>query len=139
MVVKFDMAKAHDRVSWVVLTKVLRIFDFSEVIIDMVWRLISNNWYLVLINGKSHGFFHSMRGLKQGHPLSPTLFIIAAEVLARSLNKLNKNAAFKGFGLPKRSPKINYLSYVDDTVLFCSGDRVSIIKMMKVLRYYETT
>ena len=105
----------------------------------MVWRLISNNWYLVLINCKSNGFFHSTRGLKQGHPLSPTLFIIAAEVLARSLNKLNKNAAFKGFGLPKWSPKINYLSYVDDTVLFCSGDRVSIIKMMKVLRYYETT
>ncbi|XP_049393529.1 uncharacterized protein LOC125857915 [Solanum stenotomum] len=120
VVVKLDMTKAYDRVSWVFLTKVMRKFGFSEVIIDM-----------------SYGLFQSSRGLKQGDPLSPTLFIIAVEVLSRGLNKLYDDPDFIGYGLPKWSPKINHLSYADDTILFCSGERRSIIKMMRVLRDYE--
>lgn len=64
VVAKLDMAKADDRVSWIVLTKVMRKFGFYEFIIDMVWRLLSNNWYSIIINGKQNGFFQSGRGLK---------------------------------------------------------------------------
>lgn len=137
VVVKLDMAKAYDRVSWIFLTKVLRKFGFSKVIIDMVWRLVSNNWYIVLVNGQPYGFLQSSRGLKQGDPLSPTLFIIAAEVLSRGLNQLHKEDGFISYGLPKWSPQINHLSYTDDTILFCSGERASVIKMMNVLKRYE--
>lgn len=66
VVVKLDMEKAYDRVSWIFLTKMLRRFDFSEIFIDMTWRLMSTNWYSILINGKSFGFFKFLRGLKQG-------------------------------------------------------------------------
>lgn len=137
IVVKLDMAKAYDRVSWIFLIKVLRKFGFSKLIINMVWRLVLNNCYTILVNGQHFDFFKSTRGLKQGYPLSPTLFIIAAEVLARGFNRLNENRDYKGFGLPKWSPTINHLSYVDDTILFCSGDKVPIIWMMDVLRRYE--
>lgn len=130
VVVKLDMSKAYDRVSWIYLTKVLRGFGFSEIIIDMVWRLVSNNWYSILVNGQTYGFFKSSRGLKQGDPLSPTLFIISAEVLSTGLNSLHTDRQFKGYGLPKWSPEINQLSYADDTILFCSGERASFIKMM---------
>ena len=131
------MTKAYDKVSWIFLTKVLRKFGFSEVIIDMVWRLISSNWYSVLINGQTYGFFQSSRGLKQGDPLSPTLFIIAVEVLTRGLNSLHDVRDYKGYDMPKWSPTINHLSYADDTILFWLGDRTSVIKMMNVLREYE--
>lgn len=96
--VKLDIAKAYD-ISWIYLTKVLRKFCFSEVIIEMVWRIISDNWYLVLVNGQSHGFFKSSRGLKEGDHLSPTLFIIDVEVLSRGLNNLFKNDNYRGYGL----------------------------------------
>lgn len=103
----------------------------------MVWRLISNNWYSILVNGQTFGFFESTRGLKQGGSLSPTLFIIAAEVLARSINSLNDDAAFRRFANPKCSKEINHQPYADDTILLCSRHKRSMKKMMEVLRGYE--
>lgn len=100
VVIKLDMAKAYDRDSWVFLTKVMRRFCFGERMVDMIWRILSNNWYNISLNGKSHGFFPSTRGVKQGDPLSLSLFIIAAEVLSRSLNQLHKNDNFIGLGWP---------------------------------------
>lgn len=75
--------------------------------------------------------------MKQGDPLSPTLFILAAEALSRSLNALNEREDFKWFGLPKWSTRINHLAYADDTILFTSADKKSMKLMIKVLKAYE--
>lgn len=115
---KLDMAKAYDRVSWFFLTKVLRAFGFSEVWIDMIWRLISNCWFSVIINGSPQGFFKSSRGLRQGDPLSPSLFILCAEYLSRSLNQLPNQRAFVGFQVPRGCPTITHLAYADDVIIF---------------------
>lgn len=64
MVVNLDMEKAYDRVSWKYMIKVLRRFGFSERIIDMVVRIISNNCYSVLVNGQSFGFFPVIKRLE---------------------------------------------------------------------------
>lgn len=74
---------------------------FNEKFIDMIWRLLANNWYSILFNGRSKGFFYSNRGVKQGDPLSPALFIISAEVLTRALSALKEDNKYKGFGMPK--------------------------------------
>nr|XP_027067128.1 uncharacterized protein LOC113692773 [Coffea arabica] len=91
------MAKVYDRVSWGFLIAVLRRFGFNERFIDMVWRLISNLWFFVIINDVPYGFFKSSRGLRQGDPLSPTLFIIGSEVLSRGLNSLVDQSSFAAF------------------------------------------
>ncbi|XP_015158216.1 uncharacterized protein [Solanum tuberosum] len=107
VIIKLDMTKAYDRVSWAYTCLVLRKMGFGDVFIDIVWRIMSNNWYSIIINGRRHGFFHSTRGLKQGDPISPALFILGAEVLSRMLNLLNYNMSYKGFS-QKDSP-ITYL------------------------------
>ncbi|XP_059315804.1 uncharacterized protein LOC132066519 [Lycium ferocissimum] len=116
LVLKLDMAKAYDRVSWSFLTKVLNQMGFSEGFIDKIWRLIAKNWYSILFNGKARGFFHSTRGVKQGDPLSPALFILIAEVLSRALNSLHDN---------------------NDTIIFASAERNSLKMVMDILRDYE--
>ncbi|XP_019252907.1 PREDICTED: uncharacterized protein LOC109231725 [Nicotiana attenuata] len=110
VVIKLDMTKAYDRLSWLFLTKVLRKMGFGE---------------------------RSTRGVKQGDPLSPTLFILAAEAMSRGLNALHRNKQFCGFGMPKWSPKINHLAYADDTIIFSSSDNTSLKLIMDVLAAYE--
>ncbi|XP_059292066.1 uncharacterized protein LOC132045491 [Lycium ferocissimum] len=91
VIIKLDITKAYDRVSLTYLAQVIKKMGFVEVHVDMVWRLIANNWYSILINGQSHGIFHSTRGIKKGDPLSPALFILAVEVLSTTLNSLFDN------------------------------------------------
>ncbi|XP_059301858.1 uncharacterized protein LOC132053773 [Lycium ferocissimum] len=96
VIIKLDMAKAYDRVSWKYLMHVLRKMGFAEHFINLIRSLIGNNWYSVLLNGQATGFFHSTRGVKQGDPLSPALFLLSTEVLSRALNVLFEDDQFIG-------------------------------------------
>lgn len=137
VVIKLDMTKAYDRLSWIFLTEVLRKIGIGERFVGLIFGIISNNWYSVLLNGQQYGFYKSTRGVKQEDPLSPTIFILAVEALSRGLNVLHQNLYFCGFGLPKWSPKINYLAYADDAIIFSSLCAISLQLVMEVLAAYE--
>lgn len=96
VVIKLYMTKAYDRVSWAFTCIVLTKMGFGEVFIHMVWRIMNNNWYFIIVNGTRYVFFHSTRGLKQGDPLSASLFIVGAKVLSRMMNGLHQNHCYKG-------------------------------------------
>src|SRR5436190_24030213 len=121
IIIKLDLSKAYDFISWLALLKVLRKFGFNERLIDMVWRLISNCWYSVLVNGKSSGFFTSNRGIRQGGPLSCFLFIIASEVISRGLKNLHESNISMRYSSIMDCPIIFHLAYADDFIIFCNG------------------
>ena len=133
---KLDMAKAYDRMSWTHVIHVLRKFGFGEQFIDMVWRLLSNVWFSIIINGGSHGFFKSSRGLRQGDPLSPMLFVIEAEVLSRGLNNLTQQVGFVGFRVPRGCPTVTHLAFADDVIIFSNGSTAALKAIMQVLGEY---
>lgn len=99
----------------------------------MIWRLISNCWYSIIINGQANGFFKSSRGVRQGDPLSPSLFIIAFEVLSRGLKFLAVSNQTTGFFVPRNCPKITHLTFADDVIIFTNGSRVSLSNLMKFM------
>ncbi|XP_059306374.1 uncharacterized protein LOC132057787 [Lycium ferocissimum] len=86
---------------------------------------------------RATSFFHSTRGVKQDDPLSPALFILAAEVLSRALNSLFDEGMYRGYGLAKWSSNLNHLSYADDIIIFASADKWSLQRIMKILHEYE--
>lgn len=76
--------------------------------------------------GQGMGFFHSMRGLKQGDSVSPALFILGAEVLSRLMNILYTYYLYQGFQLDVNGPQVNHLSFADDVIIFTSTCKYSL-------------
>lgn len=134
VVIKLDLSKAYDRVSWLFLLKTLRKFGFSEVFIDKIWRLLSNNWFSAIINGQVAGYFKSSVGLKQGDPFSPSLFVLIAEVLNQGIHNLMSLGKVFSFSHPRVTPLISILSFADDSIIFCNGAPSSLKNLMKFLK-----
>lgn len=108
------MIKVYDRVSWPYLCILMRKKRFCEAWIDMIFKHVSSNWYSLLVNGITQDFFKAERGLRQGDPISSSLFILCVEFLSEKLNKLYYSSSFAGFHMSKNGPLINHLTFADD-------------------------
>ena len=82
-----------------------------------IWGCLSSVSYSILINGRPRGKFSRSRGLRQGDPLSPFLFIIVVDVLGRLVDKAIIDDAFKGFKVGKDKVEVSHLQFADDTFL----------------------
>ena len=80
------------------------------------------------MNGTSTGFFPSTRGLRQGDPLSPLLFLIIMEALSRMLGRAVEGGYISGFKVGPSCSElvISHLLFVDDTLLLCWADPLQI-------------
>lgn len=88
----------------------------------------------VLVNGSPCGEFILKKGLRQGDPISPFLYLIVAEGLSMLINK----AVEEGVMIPMEigSEKV-IVSHLDDTVFLCSGERINLMMIKRILRLFE--
>lgn len=98
---------------------------------------ISTARFSVLINGSSHGFFPSTRGIRQGDPLSPKLFVIVAEVLSRMTLRAQDLKLLTDFKVKANSEAIPITQYADDTLIFIDAKESSIENHRAILLWFE--
>ena len=119
-----DFEKAFDSLEWPFIFDTLRFFGFGPSLINWVRTFYCNIESRVLNNGWSSNFFQPQRGVRQGCPLSPYLFILAAELLAKAVRN---NKSIRGFSLGNDEVKTVKISqYADDTPLILDGSEKSL-------------
>ena len=122
--------------NWSFLKEVLLRFGFKETFTSWIMACVTTVSFEVLINGGKSYQFKPGRGVRQGDPLSPYLFIIALEVLSRLLDW---EFHFKKISRVKASlngPAITHVMYADDIVLFSKATRMEAKAINECLDMY---
>eukprot|EP00253_Pinus_taeda_P004604 PITA_04604 len=117
MLLKIDLSKAFDSISWEYMQKILRAFGFASAWICWISNLISSTFFSILINGIPTSTFRPSGGIRQGDPLSPFLFVIMAEGLGRCINSAILSRNLKGITL-HQAPTVSHQQFVDDNMIF---------------------
>lgn len=135
ILVKIDFSKAFDSVNWKFILDVMTQRGFPNRWVRWVQDLLSSATSRVVINGEPIAFFAHKQGLRQGDPLSPMLFLIAADVFQQMLCVANTTLTKP---ISSKIPEsIIALQYADDTALAASADRGTIVTLKIILRLFS--
>ncbi|WVZ88891.1 hypothetical protein U9M48_035358, partial [Paspalum notatum var. saurae] len=114
---KIDLAKAFDRIEWAFILRALQRRGVSNHFCRLVHQCLSTTSFSVIINSQPFHDFRDQRGIRQGCPLSPYLFVLAINELSLSLQQAMDGEAIKGFSLGPNCPPIHSLMFVDDLIV----------------------
>ena len=137
MTLKLDMSKAYDRVEWRFLIEIMKKMGFCDAWVNLIYECISTVSYSILVNGEPKGEISLTRGIRQGDPLSPYLFLLCSEGLNRLIQHAARDNVIRGFSLCKNGPKITNLFFADDTLLFCRARMEELQAIQHILSLYE--
>lgn len=136
MAIKIDMSKAYDRVEWNFLEVLLERMGFDRVWIRWIMACVNSVSFSVLLNGNSHGYIKPERGIRQGDPLSPFLFILCAEALVSCLNTSEEAGRLHGVKLSDSCPAVHHLLFADDSLLLCKANAVEAAEILDCIQRY---
>ncbi|CAL5344867.1 unnamed protein product [Camellia sinensis] len=137
VILKLDFEKAFDSVNWEFLFSLLSRFGFGDRWIAWIKECVSTARLSVLVNGSPTEEFSPQKGLRQGDPLSPFLFIIVAECLNVLLSKALDLNLIKGVRVGVNDVLVSHLQFADDSILFCEADEGEIVNVKRILRCFE--
>jgi hypothetical protein len=134
---KLDLSKAYDRVDWTFLERSMRRLGFADKWIDWIMACVTSVRYAVRLNGSLLEAFHPTRGLRQGDPLSPYLFLLVAEGLSVLIDHEIRESRMKELKICRRAPGLSHLLFADDSLLFFEAKKEQAEIVKKILGKYE--
>ena len=137
LVFKVDYEKAYDSVSWEFITYMMTRSGFCPRWLKWIRGCLHSASISILVNGSPTTEFSPHRGLRQGDPLAPLLFNIAAEGLTGLMREAVNKTLFKCFLVGKNNEPVNILQYADDTIFFGEATMENVKVIKSVLRCFE--
>ncbi|XP_050233384.1 uncharacterized protein LOC126681873 [Mercurialis annua] len=136
-VLKVDMSKAYDRIEWHFLRAIMLKFGFHEKWVQLVMACVTTVSYTFLVNGRELGPLIPSRGLRQGDPLSPYLFIMCAEGLSAIFSKYVSQQLIHGCRIARTAPILSHLFFADDILIFFRATTAECLKVNECLHLYQ--
>jgi len=134
---KLDMSKAYDRVEWSFVEKMMRKLGFHDRWITLIMRCITTVNYKIKVNSELTEHITPTRGLRQGDPISPYLFLLCAEGFSALLNAAESEGRLQGISICANAPSITHLLFTDDSLLLMKANEENARHLRQVLHLYE--
>ncbi|KAA3482314.1 reverse transcriptase [Gossypium australe] len=132
---KLDMC--NDRVEWDFLAGMMKSLGFHDDWMVLIMRCVTLISYSVSLNGMSSDWFSPSRGLRQGDPLSPYLFLICAEGFSTLLEDAKQQGLMRGASVGREMFSINHLFFADNCILFGDATQEGVCTVRDIIREYE--
>ena len=136
LALKLDISKAYDRVEWPFLRGIIQRLDFLEGWLSKVIGCVTTPTFSVLINGKPYGHIQPSRGIHQGDPISPYLFLLCAKGFTSLLAKAELEGRIHGVAICRRALQVFNLFFADDSLLFCRASNNEAEEIADILHVY---
>ncbi|XP_071694113.1 uncharacterized protein [Rutidosis leptorrhynchoides] len=137
LVFKADFEKAFDSINWDFLLEVMKSMGFKEKWRKWIMACLKSASISVLVNGSPTKEFSLERGIRQGDPLSPFLFILAAEGLNIMTKAATEKGCFKGVEVGSDKILVSHLQYADDTIFIGEWSKENVCNLHKLLTCFE--
>ncbi|GJY55596.1 putative RNA-directed DNA polymerase, eukaryota, reverse transcriptase zinc-binding domain protein [Tanacetum coccineum] len=137
LLLKVDFVKAFDSVNWTFLHNTMRQIGFGSKWRKWIASCLESASISVLVNGSLTKEFKMERGLRQGDPLSPFLFLIVAEALQVTILKACEKEFYKGLFLSNSGANVSLLQYVDNALFFGDWSRLNAKYLLNILKAFE--
>jgi len=134
---KVDLTKAFDTVRLDYIIAGLHAIGLPPAMVRWITTCITTVHYTININGELHGFFQGTRGIRQGDPLSPYLFVLAMEGLGGVIRQSIQDSDYK-YHWRCKATQLTHICFADDLMLFSHADLNSIMVMKDSLHRFST-
>lgn len=134
---KLDISKAYDRVNWDFLQRRMTAMGFCEGWISWMMMCVKTVTYNFCLNGDFIGPVAPEKGLRQGDPLSPYLFLLCVEGLSNAIDDASCNGTIHGCQISPNAPTISHLLFADDSFLFFKAAVEEARSIKELLVKYE--
>ena len=132
-VLKIDLEKAYDRLEWSFIREVLLFFKFPTSLVSLILECVSSTSYTILFNGGQMEEFWPSRGIRQGDPLSPYLFILCMEYLSLKIFEACNDKSWKPIKASRNGPPFSHLFFADDLLLCAEASTTCCQSITRVL------
>lgn len=136
MALKMDLEKAYDRLEWDFVVWTLNAAGFPPRMVSVIKECISTSSLKILWNGGITEEFRPSRGIRQGDPLSPYLFVLYMELLAHAISSEVDKGNWRGIKLGTSGPLLSHLFYADDFFLFTEAKEDQVQVVQRVLEEF---
>ncbi|WJX46635.1 beta-amyrin 28-monooxygenase [Trifolium repens] len=137
LIFKVDFEKAYDSVDWGFLDYMLRRFGFNTKWRGWMKACVCTGCMSILVNGSPTEEINIKKGLKQGDPLAPLLFLLVSDGLGALMRKAVERGRFKPFCVGRNNMQISMLQYADDTLCIGEATVDNLWAIKSVLRGFE--
>jgi retron-type reverse transcriptase len=139
ILLKLDFAKAFDTIDHIAMLKIMRQMGFDDKWLKWIENIFGSGMSAVLLNGVPGRKFHCKRGVRQGDPLSPLIFVLAADLLQSAINKAVRDHIIHAPFSPDYGMDFPVIQYADDTIIILPAKLDEIMAMKEILNNYASS